>query len=144
MQIVQLTNLSRNQIHALLGLGWTFAATYSSLHILGDMSANPDLLAWVGRFARVFGVSLLGAFIILGSWMLTDAAVHGKQVWFAVFYLTGSVLTCGLAIFPYLYATRSGKDKSRAVLQFLAVYLLGYVAMYTAIWLEVNLATSQL
>lgn len=143
MKTGPITNLSRNQIHALLGLGWIFATTYSSLHILGDMSANPDLLAWVGRFAMVLGFSLLGAFILLMSWMLKDAAVHGKQLGFAVFYLTGSVLTFGLAIFPYLYTTRSGKNKSRSSLQFLAVYLLGYVAMYAAIWLEVNLTTSQ-
>jgi hypothetical protein len=76
-----------------------------------------------------WGVGLVGVF---GSWALRDAPAHGKSRNVALGFTVAWFLVFFLAVFPYLFVTRGGKDGFVASLKFVSLCL-----AFAIIWLGV-------
>ena len=123
-------------LHALAAIVWSGLAGYLGSRYLLSAEATPELMTWLVRILRAWGVLLLGLVLIQFSWLRLDATQRQRGMGSAALVALLAPPTMGLAPLLYLLATRQGLRQIAAAA---AGYLLSYAACAIALLQAVQL-----
>ena len=121
----------------MLAIVWSGLAGYAGSRYLLHAEATPELITWLDRVLRAWGLLVLGLLLIQFSWLRLDAARLQRSVGSAALVALLAPPTIGIAPLIYLLATRQG---ARQITIAVVGYLLAYASCALALLQAAQLA----
>ncbi|MDY0107463.1 MAG: hypothetical protein RBS27_12380 [Giesbergeria sp.] len=114
----------RSLWHSLAAVTCTLGGTYLASRYLQAHDAMTDALDWMEQVLLSIIPTAVGMAIILVSWLAHDARAHHKPYSWVITTAVLGWFSLGLAMFGYLFFTRSGSLRWIAMAQFGLLLLL--------------------